>query len=1181
MKPSRPSFLHRAFRAFPALAALALLPAAAHAASVNITVGSTLPGAEGTIWFERSNHPLRTGDTITILVPTTPAIDELSVVDGAGTNLVFNFRMRNPAGQVQTRQAHVVGVWDADANMAPENGCLAFEYTIQDTDSLVNGELLPPSGSLFGGAGIATAVLTESGDTIRSITGIRAPNPPGANTPFIDWLEPDPPPVTINQQVAITSLAVEFSTESHGTLLYNTGKNYIDFFVVTEPALNPDTLPDDFALSFQFSEKDGVRTAPFGLAREGTGENGNNGLWFRYIIQESDYSGGDLFLKTGAPLFTTASGYAAIRTADGDRVLGLAQYAYGTPDVAVATDIIVNPDNSNYVSIYFLDSDGNRFAPEVPYNLQEGDRTIKYVVDIGRVPTSPVTVTIDWGAANVFQQLGAADAPQTTTVEFTTFSSWTGTLDRILDDGAAPTGSHEYNITATRSDGANSAIMKAIVLNIEPSFLNLGTPSNLFGCPSGTNYEYAVGAYVTNRVMFSDPSYETLDEPMEVSWSHSPASTNAIESTRERNAAGGFWEATSIVGPLVQGLHTVSVSIKDKNGGNIYTNTVYYVPEPPPAPPTALLFADPSEKGFWGLGGIGDGTIEIVRPAGLTWVPEAGTPIPYDIYGNNGRVRGLPQQTADGYDSYAYRWRESLGTNSDQDPTLLDGYSPVTSLATVQLWTKEEYKVTDTVSFPYSPTRPVLYHLFSRELYRLDNFGDIDSDGLGDEWELNELQRFTAGMNWIPPGETEEVPLIASESGTPAPNYDFSGSGNLDADGLPVGCLGGSVKFQIREDGVLPMGVYDVNVFRYPLDIKNIKLFGYLPLGRDAVTGAESPEITAFTSNPYVDETAVNQIARICVNFDNLLEFRGVGTFQNVWDGVEYVSFRPFGDGDDPGTSPVSSDTDGDGLPDGWEYYFWAVAYYNVNTDQWLAFDGANPDGYTFQGTGAPIDREDILNAFRPNGGGSAEADLDNDGLSNYEEFLLGTNPIHWDTDGDGMPDGWEVEFGIANKTEQVLSTDADGNTVISIQETSSMVLNPLDPEDADSNADGDWMAYAETDIGAVLKHFDVYEAFDFDPPGATPRTSPSPTPATRSTASSTPTPPSSPPARSSTSPHGTSRVARRVATSFSPTSSPPTPTTRSTTGASGPHPRRLGGLRRHPRFPRGLAYLPQPAGSP
>ena len=39
--------------------------------------------------------------------------------------------------------------------------------------------------------------------------------------------------------------------------------------------------------------------------------------------------------------------------------------------------------------------------------------------------------------------------------------------------------------------------------------------------------------------------------------------------------------------------------------------------------------------------------------------------------------------------------------------------------------------------------------------------------------------------------------------------------------------------------------------------------------------------------------------------------------------------------------------------------------------------------------------------------------DLDGDGLLDYEEYVIGTDPLHWDTDRDGMPDGWEVQRGL------------------------------------------------------------------------------------------------------------------------------------------------------------------------
>jgi hypothetical protein len=54
--------------------------------------------------------------------------------------------------------------------------------------------------------------------------------------------------------------------------------------------------------------------------------------------------------------------------------------------------------------------------------------------------------------------------------------------------------------------------------------------------------------------------------------------------------------------------------------------------------------------------------------------------------------------------------------------------------------------------------------------------------------------------------------------------------------------------------------------------------------------------------------------------------------------------------------------------------------------------------------------------------------DEDGDGLSNFDEFNRGTDLRNPDTDGDGMPDGWEVQHG----------------------------FNPLDPEDAHGDLDVD-----------------------------------------------------------------------------------------------------------------------------
>jgi len=132
---------------------------------------------------------------------------------------------------------------------------------------------------------------------------------------------------------------------------------------------------------------------------------------------------------------------------------------------------------------------------------------------------------------------------------------------------------------------------------------------------------------------------------------------------------------------------------------------------------------------------------------------------------------------------------------------------------------------------------------------------------------------------------------------------------------------------------------------------------------------------------------------------------------------------------DEPMTDPTKDDTDGDGLTDGWEYYFWRRAKIDGKTGAaYNPFDASV--GVTFDSKKVYLDFDPISTA--PTG-----RDFDSDGLSDEEEMVLGTDPTQWDTDGDGICDGWEVLRG----------------------------LNPCDPSDGklgtENNSDGDYMAYA------------------------------------------------------------------------------------------------------------------------
>ncbi len=76
-------------------------------------------------------------------------------------------------------------------------------------------------------------------------------------------------------------------------------------------------------------------------------------------------------------------------------------------------------------------------------------------------------------------------------------------------------------------------------------------------------------------------------------------------------------------------------------------------------------------------------------------------------------------------------------------------------------------------------------------------------------------------------------------------------------------------------------------------------------------------------------------------------------------------------------------------------------------------------------GDGLP-DVYELANGLNPYDPTDANLDFDNDGLTNLQEFQLGTNPRAADTDGDGLTDGDEIKRGT---NPLVADTDNDGLT--------------------------------------------------------------------------------------------------------------------------------------------------------
>ncbi|MFX1482656.1 MAG: right-handed parallel beta-helix repeat-containing protein [Promethearchaeota archaeon] len=138
------------------------------------------------------------------------------------------------------------------------------------------------------------------------------------------------------------------------------------------------------------------------------------------------------------------------------------------------------------------------------------------------------------------------------------------------------------------------------------------------------------------------------------------------------------------------------------------------------------------------------------------------------------------------------------------------------------------------------------------------------------------------------------------------------------------------------------------------------------------------------------------------------------GNYWSDWDGIGpyYVE----GNSGSCDIYPLGEvDTDSDTLPDSWEIS-----------------NGLNPNSPDSDSDTLP-DAWEVMYGLNPLADDTTD-DLDDDGISNIDEYRLGLNPASGDSDGDLMPDLWEVQ-NYLNPLFNDASFDPDGDGMSNLSE--------------------------------------------------------------------------------------------------------------------------------------------------
>jgi hypothetical protein len=140
-----------------------------------------------------------------------------------------------------------------------------------------------------------------------------------------------------------------------------------------------------------------------------------------------------------------------------------------------------------------------------------------------------------------------------------------------------------------------------------------------------------------------------------------------------------------------------------------------------------------------------------------------------------------------------------------------------------------------------------------------------------------------------------------------------------------------------------------------------------------------------------------------------------------------------------------------DSLLDGVTYYIAVTAYDTADNESDYSDEvsgvGVSEGASDSDGDGLPDAWEIEYFGDIDQGPGG---DYDGDGVNNLGEYQYGTDPTDADTDSDHMPDGWEIQYGLDPLDDSDASADSDGDGLTNLEE----YLLGTDPTNRSPTAD-------------------------------------------------------------------------------------------------------------------------------